>query len=101
RLVADDSHWMSAETGEAADDVLGPVLVHLEKVAVVDDAPDHLVHVVRLVRIVRDERIEVRLLAAAGVGRLRERRRIEIVLREEGQEVARVLETRLLVARDE
>ena len=50
---------MAAEPCEAADDVLGPVLVHLEEVAVVDDAADDVVHVVRLVRVVRDQRVEL------------------------------------------
>ena len=50
RLVADDADRMTAQPREAADDVLRPALVHLEEVAVVDDAPDDVVHVVRLVR---------------------------------------------------
>ena len=49
-------------------------LVHLEELAVVDDAPDDVVHVVRLVRVVRDERVELGILAVDRVGRRRERR---------------------------
>ena len=37
--------------------------LHLEELAVVDDAPDHVVHVVRLVRVVGDERVELGVLA--------------------------------------
>ena len=38
RLVADDADRVPAETREAADDVLREALVHLEELAVVDDA---------------------------------------------------------------
>ena len=37
-LVADDPDGVAVETREAADDVLREVLVHLEELAVVDDA---------------------------------------------------------------
>ena len=62
---------------------------------------DHLLHVVRLVRIVGNERVEVRALAIARIGRLGERRRVEVVLRQEREEIARVVEAGLLVGRDE
>ena len=38
RLVADDADRVAVQPREAADDVLGPTLVHLEEVAVVDHA---------------------------------------------------------------
>ena len=69
RLVADDADGMPAEPREAADDVLGVALVHLEVVAVVDDELDHALDVVRLGRIVRDERVELGLLPVGRVGR--------------------------------
>jgi hypothetical protein len=92
---------MPAKACEAADDVLRPVLVHLEKVAVIDHAPDDLVHVVRLVRVVRDERVELGLFAVTWIRRLGERRRIHVVLRQEREQVARVFETGFLVGSDE
>ncbi len=92
---------MAAEPREAADDVLGEALLHLEELAVVDHAPDHVVHVVGLVRAVRDQRVELGVLAVGRVGRRREDRRIDVVLRQEREQVARVLEARLLVGRDE
>ena len=101
RLVADHADRMPTKPRETADHVLGPQLVYLQELAVVDDAPDDVVHVVRLVRIVGHETVELRLLAIARVGRLRERRRVEIVLREEREQVARVLEAGLLVGRGE
>ena len=47
------------------------------------------------------ERVELRALAVARIGRLGERRRVEVVLRQEREQVARVVEARLLVGRDE
>ena len=38
RLVGDDADRPAVEPREADDDVLGVVLLHLEEVAVVDDA---------------------------------------------------------------
>ena len=54
-LVADDADRVAVEAREAADDVLGEVLVDLEELAVVDDQPDDVAHVVRLVRVVGDD----------------------------------------------
>src|SRR5712691_4271178 len=65
---------LAAEPGEGADDVLRVVFVHLEQLAVVDDALDHMLDVVRLRRIVGDDRVEVGALAVARIGRLGERR---------------------------
>src|SRR5258705_13106010 len=92
---------MPPETREPADDVLGPVLVHLEEVAVVDDTADDLVHVVRLVWVVGDERAELPRFPVTRIRRLRERSRIQVVLREEREQVARVFEAGLLVGRNE
>ena len=55
RLVADDADCVPAEPREAAHDVLGPVRLHLEELAVVEHPLDHLLHVVRLVRAVGDD----------------------------------------------
>ena len=73
------------------------VLVHLEELAVVDDETDHVAHVVRLVRRVRHDRVELRVHAVRVVGRVHVRRRLEVVRRQEGEEVARVLEAGVLV----
>ena len=48
-----------------------------------------------------DQRVQLRLFAIARVGRLCVRRRIEVVLRQEREQVARVFEARLLVRRHE
>ena len=59
---------MAVQAGEAADDVLGPALVHLEELAVVDDMPDDLLDVVRLGRLIGDQRVELGRLAVARRG---------------------------------
>ena len=43
------------------------------------------------------ERVELGVLAVGRIGRLGERRRLEVVLRQEREQVARVLEAGLLV----
>ncbi len=68
-LVPDDAHGVTAEPREPADDVLGPVRVHFEELAVVDDTLDDALHVVRLVRAVRDDGVERRVLAVDRIGR--------------------------------
>ncbi len=101
RLVADDADAVAAEPREAAHDVLREQRLDLEELAVVDDRRDHRLDVVRLRRLVRDQGVELGRLAVDRVlGRV-ERRRLRVVLRQEAQEVARVLERRLLVGRDE
>jgi len=75
--------------------------MHLEEVAIVDDLGDHRLHVVGLVRRVGDEGNDV-IAAAVGVVRRFEVRRVfEVVLRQERQQVAHLLDARLLVLRHE
>jgi len=73
------------------------VLVDLEEVLVVEDELHHVAHVVGLVRRVRDYRVERLVHAVRVVGRLHARRRLEVVLRQEAHEVARVLDALVLV----
>ena len=101
RVVRDDPDRMPAEAREAADDVLGPELVDREEVPLVDHKVDDLAHVVGLVRIVRDDSIELGRLPVGRVARLEERWRLRVVLRQEREEVARVVEALLLGVRDD
>ena len=87
----------AAEPREAADDVLGEARLQLEERALVDDGLDHALDVVRLRRLVGDELVELGRLAVDRIGRLVERRRLTVVLRQEAEQVARVLERGLLV----
>ena len=81
--------------------MLGAQREVLEELAVVDDRLDDLLHVVGLVRRWRDE-VDQLGAAPLGVVARRERRRLlEVVRRQEAEQVADVLEAGLLVGRDE
>ena len=101
RLVADDADAVAAEPREPAHDVLGEERLDLEELAVVDDRRDDRLDVVRLRRLVGHERVELGRLAVDRVRRRVVRRRLGVVLRQEAEQVARVLERSLLVRRDE
>ena len=96
-LVADDADRVAVQAREAADDVLGVVLVDLEELLVVDDQLDHVAHVIRLVGVVGHDVVELGVHALGVVGRLHARRALEVVLRQEAQQVAAVLQARVLV----
>ena len=96
RIVRHDSDRMAAESRETADDALGRELVHLEELAVVDDAVDDPAHVVGLRGLVWDDAVELGVLAPDWVRWLEVRRRVDVVLGQERDEVAGVLEARLL-----
>ena len=72
------------------------MLVDLEELAVVDDQLCDVAHVVRLVRVVRHDRVELCVLTVDGVAGLDPRWCFEVVLRQEADEVAGVLEQLLL-----
>ena len=97
RLVADDADAVAAEPREAADDVLREERLDLEELPVVDDRLDHLLDVVRPRRLVGHQRVELRRLTIGRVGRRVERAGLRVVLRQEAQQVARVVEHLLLV----
>ena len=101
RLVADDADGLPAEPREAAHDVLGVALVDLEEVAVVDDVADDRLDVVRLRRRVGDDRVELGRAAIARVVRAHVRHRLEVVLRQEREQVARLVAERVLVVGDQ
>ncbi len=101
RLVADDADGMAAEAGEAADDVLRVALVDLHEVAVVDDMADDRLDVVGLRRRVRDDRVELGRAAVAGVVGAHDRHGLEVVLRQEREQVAGLVAERVLVVGDE
>ena len=77
-----------AEAHEADQDVGRVVLVHLEEVAVVGHALHQRVHVVGLVGRFRDQRVERVVLAIDGIAGVEARRRIEVVRRQERQQLA-------------
>jgi hypothetical protein len=75
--------------------------VHLEKLPVVDDTGDHVMHVVGTVRVLRHEGVEDRVHPAGIVRTRPARRRLEIVLRQIAQEAADQLEPVHVVLGDE
>ena len=84
---------MAVDPGEAAHDVHGPVREDLEEIAVVDDFRDDVLHVVRLRRCVGDEVEDPVAYAIRIISGLEERRVLEVVRRQEREEVANLLET--------
>jgi hypothetical protein len=96
-LIADDADGGAVEPREAAHDVRCVVLLDLEELALVDDQADRRADVVGLGRTVRDDRVELRLHAVGVVGDRHGRRLREIVLRQEREQVARILQALVLV----
>ena len=58
RLLGDDADASTAEPREPDDDVRCPCRLQLEELAIIDDAPNDVVHVVRLGGLIRDQRVE-------------------------------------------
>ena len=86
---------------EAAENVPAVIAMHLEELAVIDDAAQHVVHVVRLVRIVGHD-VEQRFVAPiARIVAAPARRLAEVVRGNETEEIADLLQARdLRVARE-
>ena len=97
RLVAHHADGMAVQACEPAHDVARVVLVNLEELPVVDDPPHHLAHVIGLVGAIGNHRVELGVLAQGIVGGLDARRRLEVVLGQEREQVARVLDADVLV----
>ena len=88
RLVGDDAHRLTGQPAEADDDVPGVVGLDLEEIAVVDDLPDHLADVVGQVGVVRDQGVELVRRPVPGVRGLAPGWVAEVVVRDEGQQLA-------------
>ena len=92
----------AVDAGETADDGPRPVREILEEVTVVDDDLDDLLHVVRNVGAFGHQVVE---LLAPPVGVVAERARprwlLEIVRRQERQQIVDIVETGLLIVGDE
>ena len=73
--------------------------MYLVELAVVDEAADDILHVVRCVRVVRHDRVEALVLTVRIVARLHARRLLHVVAREEGEQVADLLDAVLIVLR--
>ena len=88
RLVGDDADGASVEAREADDDVFRVVLVHFEEVSVVDDWMDYVFDVVGLVRLGGDDLVERGVGAIGRIGAGFPWRLVEIVRRDETQQLA-------------
>jgi len=100
-LVGHDAHRAPVEAREADDDVGGEIRLDLEKVMLVRHDPDQRLHVVRLVRIVRQEAVQLGVLAVDGIGVLRQRGRVGVVLGEKRQELAQGFQRGVLAVIDQ
>ena len=96
-LVADDADGPAVDAGEPADQVHGPVVVDLEELAVVDHRLDDLLHVVGLVGRGGHELGQLGGEPLGIVARIDQRGLLQVVGREEAEQVADVVQARLLV----
>ena len=101
RLVRDDADGAAVEARETGDDVRREMLMHFVELAVVDDAADDVLHVVRCIRIVRNDRVQGLIHARRVVARLDDRRVVHVVARQEGEQVADLLDAVVLILRRE
>src|SRR5437763_2382685 len=67
-LVGDDADRAAAQPGEPDEQIAPVVAMHLEKVTVVHDPTDHVVHVVRLGGVVGDDVQQLLVAAIGGIG---------------------------------
>ena len=91
----------AVEARESDDDVLGVVLVHLEEVAVIDDAGDDVFDVVGQVGLGGDDGVERFVGAVDGVGAGLARRVFEIVRGDEAEAARAPCETFGIVVGEE
>src|SRR5215218_6668259 len=97
RLVPDDAYGTPVEPGEADDEVLGPALLNLEELPVVHHAPDSAADVVRALGGVGDQTRQLFVHPLRVIGGPEIRGALQVVLGEEGEQIAHVIEAGLLV----
>ena len=96
RLVRHDPDRPAPEPAEADDQVRRVLRLDLEEVLVVEDRLDQLLHVVRLGRIVGHEALETLVHPVRRIRRRAQRGILEVVRRQEAQELPDRLEARVL-----
>src|SRR5215208_5837961 len=99
RLVPDDADGPPIEPGEADDQVLGPAFLNLEELPVVDHSLYGTSNVVGALGGVGDQTRQVLVHPLRIVGGPEVRGALQIILRQEGEQVAHVVEAGLLVGR--
>ena len=100
RLVAHYADGTAVEASKATHDALAPRGVVLHEVAVVDDVTDHGLNVIGDVGTVRQDRVEFKTQAIGVVARFELRRDLEVVGRQEGQQVLDLIEDFFLTVGD-
>ena len=93
RLLRHDPHRAPVHPGEAGHDVLRPALLHLQKVAIVHDVPDHGPHVVGPIGLLRHDGIQLavhplRRIAGGDDGRI-----VQVVRGQEAEQPAGEVQT--------
>src|SRR5215211_7680796 len=101
RLVSDDADRPPIEPGEADNEVLGPTLLNLEELPVVDYALYRASNVVGALGGVRDQTRQVLIHPLGVISRPEVRCAFQIVLGQEGEQIAHVVEAGLLIGRRE
>jgi hypothetical protein len=97
RLIRNDTDRSAVQTREADDDVLRVVLVHFEEVALVGNRMNQVEHVVGLIRRRRHQRVERGVFPIGRIGCRRARRVVEVVRRQERQQIAKKRQARAVV----
>ena len=100
RLVAHHADSTAVEASKATHDALAPRGVVLHEVAVVDDVADHGLHVVGDVGAVGQDRVEFGTRAIGVVARFGLWRDLEVVGRQEGQQILDLIEDFFLAVGD-
>ena len=90
-LLRNDAHGPAAQVGEPVEDVPRPARLDLQKPAVVDDAPDDVVHVIRPATIFGNDRVKLRIHPVGGIGRRDAGRVGKIILRQVAQKPLHVV----------
>ena len=87
-LVGNDTDGAAMQAGKADHDVLGVVFLDFEEVAIIDHRVNHVLDVVRAVRLGRHHLIERWIGAVHGIGAGLARRILQVVRRQEAQQLA-------------
>ena len=99
RVVSDYADDAAVHAAEAYGDVARPTVMHLHKVAVVEDRLDHEMNVVGLAGVGRDDACELVAEAVGDIGGLEVRRVLHVVRRDEREQAPNFLQ-RVLLALD-
>ena len=78
-LIGDNAYRASVQPGESYNDVLAVMLVHLEKIGVVNDVVDYIFHVIGEIGLIGNNLIQRQISPIDGVSTGLARRVLEII----------------------